>query len=60
MSKKVFLQHSGTPHEGSVPHSGRYPWGSGENPGQHRFDLLFEVEKMKKSGKFKNETIKSN
>ncbi len=56
MSKKVFLQHSGTPHEGSVPHSGRYPWGSGENPGQHRFDLLFEVEKMKKSGKFKNET----
>ena len=56
MSEKVFLQHSGTPHEGSIPHSGRFPWGSGENPGQHRFDLLYEVERMKKSGAYKNET----
>lgn len=30
-----FLMHVGTPHVGSVPHSGRYPWGSGENPNQH-------------------------
>lgn len=30
-----YLMHVGTPHEGSVPHSGRYAWGSGENPNQH-------------------------
>lgn len=30
------LAHVGTPHEGSVPHSGRYPYGSGEKPGQHQ------------------------
>ena len=30
-----FLMHVGTPHEGSVPHSGRFPWGSGDNPNQH-------------------------
>ena len=30
-----FLMHVGTPHDGGVPHSGRYQWGSGENPHQH-------------------------
>lgn len=25
-----FLEHAGTPHEGHIPHSGRYPWMSGE------------------------------
>ena len=30
-----FLMHVGTPHDGSVPHSGRYQWGTGENPNQH-------------------------
>ena len=33
-----FLIHVGIPHEGSTPHSGRYPWGSGENPNQHMED----------------------
>lgn len=28
------LQHHGTPHVGPIPHSGRYPWGSGEDPYQ--------------------------
>ena len=28
------LMHYGTPHSGSESHSGRYPWGSGENPYQ--------------------------
>lgn len=28
------LMHRGTPHEGSIPHSGRHPWGSGEDPFQ--------------------------
>ena len=30
--------------------SGRYPHGSGENPNQHQFNFLNEVEKMKKRG----------
>ena len=28
------LVHRGTPHEGAIPHSGRYQWGSGEDPYQ--------------------------
>lgn len=30
-----FLMHVGTPHDGAIPHSGRYAWGTGENPNQH-------------------------
>jgi len=30
----MYLAHIGTPHEGSQPHSGRYKYGSGENPMQ--------------------------
>lgn len=50
MSDKVYLSHTGTPHEGNVPHSGRYPWGSGENPNQHGFDFLVEVQKLRDKG----------
>ena len=50
MSQKLYLQHTGTPHEGNVPHSGRYPWGSGENPHQHGFDFLVEVRKLRAEG----------
>lgn len=32
--KNRFLAHYGTPHDGLIPHSGRYPWGSGEDPFQ--------------------------
>lgn len=39
----VYLMHDGTPHEGSIPHSGRYPYGSGENPGQHSADAFLSV-----------------
>ena len=31
--------HVGTPHEGPIPHSGRYPFGSGENAYQRHQDL---------------------
>lgn len=40
-----FLAHYGTPR-----HSGRYPWGSGENPYQHGQDFLSRVEALKKTG----------
>lgn len=39
------LAHYGTPR-----HSGRYPWGSGENPYQRTKDLLGRIEELKKQG----------
>jgi len=39
------LQHYGTPR-----HSGRYPWGSGENPYQGDFDFMAGVNKLRKRG----------
>lgn len=32
----IFLEHYGTPHEGSIPHSGRYAWGTGDTGGTQR------------------------
>ena len=39
------LMHYGTPR-----HSGRYPWGSGEDPYQRTGDFLGRIEKLKKQG----------
>ena len=39
------IRHVGTPHEGAIPHSGRYAWGSGKNAFQHPKDFLDRVEK---------------
>jgi hypothetical protein len=39
------LQHYGMPRR-----SGRYPWGSGDDPYQHTRDFLSRVEDMKKNG----------
>lgn len=46
------LLHYGVGHLGDPPGrgSGRYAYGSGENPGQHRHDFLSEVERYKKKG----------
>lgn len=40
-----FLEHYGTPR-----HSGRYPWGSGEDPYQHNADFLKKISDYKKQG----------
>lgn len=45
------LLHYGTPHEGMTSHSGRYPYGSGENPNQRYQNLYSQVQGMKKDGK---------
>ena len=37
-------------HYGMPRRSGRYPWGSGEDPYQHNRDFLGRVEELKKSG----------
>ena len=39
------LYHYGTPR-----HSGRYPWGSGENPYQRQQDFLSEYRRLKGKG----------
>ena len=43
--KEDILQHYGMPKR-----SGRYPWGSGEDPYQHSGDFLARVESLKKEG----------
>lgn len=40
-----FLAHYGTPR-----HSGRYPWGSGEDPYQRNADFLHKISNMKREG----------
>ncbi len=44
-SDEESLEHYGMPRR-----SGRYPWGSGEDPYQHGRDFLGRVEELKKSG----------
>ena len=44
------LMHYGTPHQGTTSHSGRYRYGSGENPFQHGGDLIKRVEMLKAKG----------
>lgn len=44
------LNHAGTPHAGSTPHSGRYKWGSGDNPYQRYKDFNELTIKLAKEG----------
>ena len=37
-------------HYGTKRHSGRYPWGSGDNPYQHSGDWLSRCDELKKNG----------
>lgn len=48
------LEHYGTPR-----HSGRYPWGSGENPYQRHADFLANYNKLKDKGMSQTEIAKS-
>lgn len=45
-----YLMHYGVPRR-----SGRYPWGSGENPYQHSGDFLSRIDILKKEGKTEKE-----
>lgn len=42
---EMAIEHYGMPRR-----SGRYPWGSGENPYQHGDDFLSRIDKLKKKG----------
>ena len=52
------LEHIGTPHSGSTPHSGRYKWGSGQDPFQTNTNFYAEVQRLKKQGLGETETAK--
>ena len=44
-------------HYGTKRHSGRYPWGSGDNPYQSSGDFLSRVDELKGSGKTEREVL---
>ena len=55
------ILHTGVAHDENPPGrgSGRYGWGTGENPRQHQFDLLSEVERLRKTGYSDDEIAKA-
>lgn len=46
-------------HYGVKRRSGRYPWGSGDDPYQHSGDFLSRVQELKKQGLSETEIVKS-
>lgn len=54
LSDDAFLEHYGTPR-----HSGRYPWGSGDNPYQRHADFLANYYKLKDKGMSPTEIARS-
>lgn len=55
------LYHAGVGHEDNPPGrgSGRYGWGTGENPNQHQHDFLTVVDGMKEKGLTEKEIAQS-
>jgi hypothetical protein len=54
-----WLMHKGTPHEGTIPHSGRYAWGSGEHSFQRLDDGFTQmVRNLRKQGLSDEEIVK--
>ena len=45
-------------HYGMPRRSGRYPWGSGENPYQHSGDFLSRIDELKSQGMSDTEIAK--
>lgn len=56
-----FLAHEGVGHLDDPPGrgSGRYAWGSGENPGQHQYTFMSEIERFRKRGMTDSEIAKA-
>jgi len=57
--KEVLENEDELLHYGTPRHSGRYPWGSGENPYQNSGDFLSRYEELKKQGLNENEIAES-
>lgn len=56
--RHTWLRHIGTPHEGMTPHSGRFPFGSGENGFQRATDFYSAYRKLRKQGLSDDEIAK--
>ena len=54
------LEDSIIAHYGTPRHSGRYPWGSGENPYQHEDGWLAEYRGYKSKGLSETEIAKKS
>lgn len=54
----LYIEHSGRPHEGLIPHSGRYPWGSGEDGFQGVGAFYNTIRELEKSGASEKEISK--
>ena len=56
-----YLAHEGVGHDDNPPGrgSGRYGWGTGENPNQHQFNFQSEVDRFKKRGMTETEIAKA-
>ena len=46
-------------HYGMPRRSGRYPWGSGDDPYQHSGDFLSRVQELKKTGTSETDIAKN-
>jgi len=46
----VGFEHIGTPHEGNIPHSGRYPYGSGDHAFQRVYEFADKYRALKAKG----------
>lgn len=54
MNDEEYLEHYGTPR-----HSGRYPWGSGDNPYQHEKWFLNRYREMREAGLSEDQIVKA-
>ena len=54
MTDEEYLEHYGTPR-----HSGRYPWGSGDNPYQHEKWFLGRYREMREAGMSEDDIVKA-
>lgn len=54
-TQEIYIVNDELMHYGTPRHSGRYPWGSGENPYQHSGDFLARVHSLEKEGKTEKE-----
>ena len=55
----IFDEDSDVEHYGVKRRSGRWPWGSGEDPYQHEGNFLSRARELKKSGMTEKEIAKS-
>lgn len=55
----VYLNDEALAHYGTPRHSGRYPWGSGENPHQNNLNFIGYVRDLEKSGMSQVEIAKA-